>query len=645
MPALTWTDPVVTEPVDALQVATASTEISKSTQDALDNTHQNLRVITVQRPSTSQVIRYLDSLDVGFNPEADSSSPRVSMQDILRHANVNASQNVSGGSIETGPPFAEHGNTPSSSSLPATASAPAVNTSVPLPLTCAAPPGSAGSSASVAVVSSPKDDIVIGVSSAAGSSGVVTVAGEAVIAAGPSTSATVESVSGLGASRKKRSVMGAEERKLLKQSGVDKQDKLMDTINDATTAYEAKLEEIANANGYKVDRIKQLALYSPPIKSRCEVSDWNIMVYFKGKELNDDKGPGNRKTLNKICEELHKDKDLMAAMNDSEEMKIYCEEYYEAKEAESKGKVQRVSGKSMAQVALKTLDLLQAQCDYAFLTVGTNSFGITTCGSFKKDTAKGFFGECFNAYVCTKEALGKKKLSKADMAKAMVKLINRGLEEITGVKDLVMAYSKYEESIVAVYKVVIDGWPEDILRVLPQSLMKVEDVKELYDAWLEGQACWQKLTSKQVRELKAQWEPVAGRVKQAKKQTNTCKQKHAHMEDDNKDDGDAQTSEDEERARGGKRKASGDTAKAQKCLHLGDDKDGGKTSKAKAKSGAKGKGKVVSKEKAKGKGKEGVSTGKSRGSMVCKAKENVVSIPDGIVDDKEGESDEYAEDE
>ena len=156
-----------------------------------------------------------------------------------------------------------------------------------------------------------------------------------------------------------------------------------------------------------------------------------------------DKGPGDRKTLDEIREELRKDKDLMAAMNDSEEMKIYREEYYEAKEAESKGKVQRVSGKSMAQVASKTLDLLQAQvrafypclphhanlryilqCDYAFLTVGTNSFGVTTRGSFEKDTAKGFFGagpaddflrekfgislaklgECFDAYVCTKEA-------------------------------------------------------------------------------------------------------------------------------------------------------------------------------------------------------------------------------------------------
>lgn len=110
-----------------------------------------------------------------------------------------------------------------------------------------------------------------------------------ILRTGSSTSVGVEasSVSRPSGVSARRSVMGPEERKLLKQSAVDKQEKLMNAINDATSAYETKLEEIANANGYKVDRIKQLALYSPPIKSRRKVSDWNIMVYFKGRELND----------------------------------------------------------------------------------------------------------------------------------------------------------------------------------------------------------------------------------------------------------------------------------------------------------------------------------------------------------------------
>lgn len=83
--------------------------------------------------------------------------------------------------------------------------------------------------------------------------------------------------------------MGTEERKLMKQSGLEKQEKLMDAINNATAEYEVKLEGIVKLNGYKFARIKQLALHAPPIKSRRKVSDWNIMMHFKGKQLNEGK--------------------------------------------------------------------------------------------------------------------------------------------------------------------------------------------------------------------------------------------------------------------------------------------------------------------------------------------------------------------
>lgn len=61
---------------------------------------------------------------------------------------------------------------------------------------------------------------------------------------------------------------------------------LMSAINAATMAYEEKLEEIAEANSVKVAHVKQLALHAPPIKQRRKVLDWDIMVHFKGKDLN-----------------------------------------------------------------------------------------------------------------------------------------------------------------------------------------------------------------------------------------------------------------------------------------------------------------------------------------------------------------------
>lgn len=95
-----------------------------------------------------------------------------------------------------------------------------------------------------------------------------------------------------------------------------------------------------------------------------------------------------------------------------------------------------------------------------------------------------------------------------------------------------MLYSKYEESIVAVHKVAIEGWPVDIPRVSPQSLSKIEDVKDLYDAWSEGQACWRKLKSKEIREIRAQRDPLEGRVKQSKKGCSSgAQQKRAREHD------------------------------------------------------------------------------------------------------------------
>ncbi|KAE9385584.1 hypothetical protein BT96DRAFT_1006917 [Gymnopus androsaceus JB14] len=357
-------------------------------------------------------------------------------------------------------------------------------------------------------------------------------------------------------SQKKKAAMGKEERKTLNQSNVEKQCLLMAAIDDATNEYEEKLDQIAKAHHVQLQRVKQLALHAPPIVQRRKVSDWNIMVHFKGKELNNDAAPGDRVNLEGIRTALCEDEELLAIMGDKQKMKQYREDYYSEKEDEAKMKLQKL------MICFKP-----RWCNYAFTASGTNSFGVITRHDFEKDTAKGFFGagpgddflretfgislaklgECFDSYVCVKEALGKKKMSKTDMAKATVNLINCGLQEITGIKGLSMSYSKFKESIIILHKVTIDGWPDDIPRVSPQSLTKVEDVKDLYKAWSEGQAAWQKLTSKENQDLKEKREP-AGRVKPVKsKQGGSCKRKRAQEEEkeeeessDDDDEGDKQ---------------------------------------------------------------------------------------------------------
>lgn len=114
---------------------------------------------------------------------------------------------------------------------------------------------------------------------------------------------------------------------------------------------------------------------------------------------------------------------------------------------------------------------------------------------------------------------------------------HRSVEEISGVKGLTMSYSKYEESIVAVHKVAIEGWPVDIPRVSPQSLTKVEDVKDLYDAWSDGQTSWRKLTVKEIREIKGKRDGLEERIKQPKKgRSSGGKQKRTRDEDSDEDE-------------------------------------------------------------------------------------------------------------
>lgn len=150
----------------------------------------------------------------------------------------------------------------------------------------------------------------------------------------------------------------------------------------------------------------------------------------------------------------------------------------------------------------------------------------------------------------------------------------------------------------------------------------------------------------------------------------TRKQKRTHVEDDDNDSDEALSLEDQVRVHGGKHKSSVDMAESRKRRHLGGDKEVGKDGTTKAKSGASkiasekaqkngtedtGKGRMTkAKSGTKGKGKvpskakvnelEEVDAAKSWGSIARKAKAKVVSIPDGIEDDKEGESDEYVDD-
>lgn len=86
--------------------------------------------------------------------------------------------------------------------------------------------------------------------------------------------------------KKKRSEMGTEERRIMRQAVQDCSEKLSADIIKLLEEQEELFAKYAELNNISVDWVKKLAYQVPSIKAQKEASNYNILVYFKGKELN-----------------------------------------------------------------------------------------------------------------------------------------------------------------------------------------------------------------------------------------------------------------------------------------------------------------------------------------------------------------------
>lgn len=86
--------------------------------------------------------------------------------------------------------------------------------------------------------------------------------------------------------KKKRSEMGAEERRLMRKAADDRAVKLSEDIDKLLEEQDELFAKYAEENGVTVERVKKLAHQAPSMKSHKKASDYNVLVYFKGKELN-----------------------------------------------------------------------------------------------------------------------------------------------------------------------------------------------------------------------------------------------------------------------------------------------------------------------------------------------------------------------
>lgn len=86
--------------------------------------------------------------------------------------------------------------------------------------------------------------------------------------------------------KKKRSEMGEEERRLMRKAAEERSEKLAVDIDKLLDEQEELFTKYADLNDISMERIKKLANPLPSMKLQKKSSDYNILVYFKGKEVN-----------------------------------------------------------------------------------------------------------------------------------------------------------------------------------------------------------------------------------------------------------------------------------------------------------------------------------------------------------------------
>ncbi|KAE9391998.1 hypothetical protein BT96DRAFT_1000778 [Gymnopus androsaceus JB14] len=428
--------------------------------------------------------------------------------------------------------------------------------------------------------------------------------------------------------KKKRSEMGEEERRIMRREAEERAQKLTADINALLEEQDALYVKYADLNNVSVDRIQKLAHQVPSMKPQKKASDYNIVVYFKGKELNEGKV-----SLKELHQKVKDDSDLQEILEDTEAMQALRQKYNDEK-AQEKISAIRVSKRAQAKTVSEKVNLFQHEADFLYEAANANTFGMVVRGSYESTvvssyyghgSANAFFRKHFNlgvqdvlnlykSFVVALEKVGSRKLYVTEMSSEIVRMITQGLREITGIANLTMSYVSFTKSIAVPYSVNITGWPEDIPRVYPQQL-PADQTKVLYEAWNTGKAHWYTMTAAEARSFERKAEEngeLEPRTRKKRSDTGSSRRPVNTNDKGNEDD-----DEDDEpcSAKGSKRKRGadkdGDDRRKKKAKGAAQQASGAKkTQSAKTKKPAEGGTKSAAakgKTPARGKGQKGKS--------------------------------------
>ncbi|KAF9060668.1 hypothetical protein BDP27DRAFT_1429779 [Rhodocollybia butyracea] len=312
--------------------------------------------------------------------------------------------------------------------------------------------------------------------------------------------------------KKKRSEMGPEERKLMRQAANDRASQLTSDIDNMLDEIDKLYKKVADDNNVGVHRVKELARHLPSIKPQKRASNYNVLLYFKTQQLNDGVAVGDKIHLRDLHTALKADDELMDALNNPDLMEEYRQQY-DSEKSEETLKAIRVSKASAAKFVAGKINLLQQEISCLkqralkplgswLVAHGTIPY---TPATMVQAPATSFFEKNFNIgaqdmaimwenHVCELEKRGNRKLTRNETDKELADLITSRLREITGLNNVLMSYAAYEKTIIVPYKVNIVGWPEGVVTASPQKL-SAANVRVVYEGWKAGAIRWERMSS------------------------------------------------------------------------------------------------------------------------------------------------------
>ncbi|KAE9388000.1 hypothetical protein BT96DRAFT_947937 [Gymnopus androsaceus JB14] len=154
---------------------------------------------------------------------------------------------------------------------------------------------------------------------------------------------------------------------------------------------EALLEKVATENNITSAHVKKLVSQASYLKPKKAASDYNILVHFKAKELNDGRPAGARYAMKDIHAMVKEDEDLMGIQNNKEAMAELRDKYDEEK-ADTQVTATRVSKRAAAKFIAGKIDGFQQEANFIAKATDAVCFRVVACGTFESSIQSGYFG-------------------------------------------------------------------------------------------------------------------------------------------------------------------------------------------------------------------------------------------------------------